>query len=98
MLHTSGCFTHCSSISANWSTTMSQNSRALCFRCTIIGESLTSTGVGTESIGPERDRIEMVLSCQGQSMRLVEPASFRGQGESEVPHYPAPAQHRWRSA
>jgi len=28
----------------NWSTTMSQNSRALCFRCTIIGESLTSTG------------------------------------------------------
>ena len=47
---------------------MSQNSRPLCWRWITCGESLSSTGYGTDRIGPERVRIQIGWSSHGQSM------------------------------
>ena len=43
---------------------MSQNSRPLCWRWITCGESLSSTGYGTDSSGPERVR-SLQLLCSG---------------------------------
>src|SRR3989304_559838 len=90
MLHTRGCFADCSIISSNWSTSMSQNSRPVCWRWITCGESFSSTGYGTSRIGPERGRIQGGSQGMGEGESEAVAGGFRMADKPDASYAPAP--------